>query len=34
VVGALFEFGGSAGINGNQTDRSKQQSGAIYIFQQ
>jgi hypothetical protein len=34
VVGALFEFGGSAGINGNQNDRSKQQSGAIYIFQQ
>jgi hypothetical protein len=33
VVGAFFEFGGSAGINGNQTDRSKQQAGAIYIFQ-
>jgi hypothetical protein len=33
VVGALFESGSSAGINGNQTDRSKLQSGAIYVFQ-
>jgi hypothetical protein len=34
VVGAYFEFGGSAGINGNQADNSKSQAGAIYIFQQ
>ena len=33
VVAAPLEFGGSTGINGNQTDFSKQQSGAVYIFQ-
>ena len=34
VVGAVFEPGGSPGINGNQADTSKGSSGAIYIFQQ
>ena len=32
VVGARNEFGGSAGINGNQEDNSKRDSGAAYIF--
>jgi hypothetical protein len=34
VVSASTESGGSAGLNGNQADRSKKRSGAIYIFQQ
>jgi hypothetical protein len=34
VVGAHDEFGGSAGINGNQEDNSKRLSGAVYIFGQ
>jgi hypothetical protein len=32
VVGAVNENGGSAGINGDQSDLSKSRSGAVYVF--
>lgn len=32
VVGSFFEDGGSSGINGNQTDNSATDSGAVYVF--
>ncbi len=32
VVGAPFEDSGAAGINGNQMDDSKPDSGAVYVF--
>lgn len=32
VVGAPYEWGGSAGVNGNQAQRTKPGAGAAYIF--
>jgi hypothetical protein len=32
AVGAIAEDGGSRGVNGNQSDDSKQSSGAVYVF--
>lgn len=32
AVGAFQENGGAAGINGNQNDNTKEDSGAVYIF--
>ena len=32
VVGAYLEAGGSSGINGDQTDNSATQAGAVYVF--
>lgn len=32
AVGSYLESGGSTGINGNQTDFSKDNSGAVYVF--
>jgi hypothetical protein len=32
VAGATLEDGGSRGINGNQEDRTKVDSGAAYVF--
>ena len=32
AVAAIWESGGSKGINGNQADRSLPQSGAVYVF--
>jgi len=32
AIGAPFESGGSAGINGNQNDNSMYASGAVYVF--
>ena len=32
AVGALTEDGGTAGINGNQTDNSAASAGAVYVF--
>jgi hypothetical protein len=32
AVGAHFESSGAAGMNGNQTDNSMSQSGAVYLF--
>src|SRR5262249_12561705 len=32
AVAAIWESGGSKGVNGNQNDRSLPQSGAVYVF--
>ena len=32
AVGARGEDGGTAGVNGNQNDKSKRDSGAVYLF--
>ena len=32
VVGSLFEAGGSRGVNGNERDRSRPESGAVFVF--
>ncbi|HMR08494.1 MAG TPA: FG-GAP repeat protein, partial [Polyangiaceae bacterium] len=32
AVGAIFEDSGSTGVNGNQSDNSKGNSGALYVF--
>ena len=33
IVGARMESGGVAGINGNQSDNSVSESGAVYVWE-